>query len=255
MTADPKTADPSPAQLAARIDHTLLKPEARPADIDRLTAEALEHGFASVCVNPVFAQRAAQALAGSKVKTCCVAGFPLGAGKPTVKAIEATAACKDGAREIDFVAHLPALLARDEQAAVIAFRELVAAVRGVSREVVVKVIVESAALMAGVSGDEGEARIAVACRAAVASGCDFIKTSTGFHPAGGATVEAVRLMKRHAEAAGGGLKVKASGGIRTYDDATAMLKAGADRLGCSAGVAIVAGGSEGAGNQADEGDY
>lgn len=223
--------------LAKRIDHTQLKAEATAADIDALTAEAREYGFASVCVNGAYVARVAEAMAGTDVKACGVVGFPLGAMKASIKAIEATAACKDGAAEIDFVAHLPLLLAKDEPAATDAFMQITTAARSVRPNVVVKVIIESAALMQGVDAAEAEARIAAACGAARSSGCDFVKTSTGFHPAGGATVEAVRLMNKHA----GPMKVKASGGIRSYEDAVRMIDAGADRLGCSAGVAIVKG--------------
>ena len=223
--------------IASRIDHTILKAEATPAQVDAVVAEALEHGFASVCVNGAFVSRVAQAVRGSAVKTCAVAGFPLGAGRSTVKAIEATSAVKDGADEVDFVAHLPFLLAKDLQAAKAEFTEIVRAARMANAEVVIKVIIESAALMQDVSDDEAEARIETACRAARESGCDFIKTSTGFHGAGGASEQAVALMKKHS----GGLYVKASGGIRSFDDATRMIDAGADRLGCSAGVAIVTG--------------
>jgi deoxyribose-phosphate aldolase len=164
-----------------------------------------------------------------------VVGFPLGAGKPTVQAIEATSCCKDGAEEIDFVAHLPLLLDRDVEGAKAQFMEIVKAARAVRKSVIVKVIIESALLMQDVSADEAEARIAAACQAAKESGCDFVKTSTGFHAAGGASTEAVSLMRRH----GDGLSVKASGGIKTYEDVRAMLDAGADRLGCSAGVKIL----------------
>lgn len=223
--------------LANRIDHTQLKAEATPADIDALIAEAREHGFASVCVNGAYIAHVAKGLAGTNVKTCGVVGFPLGAMKAMVKAIEATSACKDGATEIDFVANLPLLLAKDENATTEEFMQLTTAARSVRPEVVIKVIIESAALMQGVDAVEAEARIAAACGAARSSGCDFVKTSTGFHAAGGATVEAVRLMKKHA----GPMKVKASGGIRSYDDAMRMIDAGADRLGCSAGVAIIKG--------------
>ncbi|MEX0653108.1 MAG: deoxyribose-phosphate aldolase [Phycisphaeraceae bacterium] len=226
-----------PSAIAAAIDHTNLKPEATAADIDRLCDEALEYGFASVCVNGCYAAHVARRLAGSGVRPCVVAGFPLGAMKPMIKAIEATSACKDGALEIDFVAHLPHLLAEDAAAAEAAYLELTRAVRSVNPEVVVKVIIESAALMQDVDAATAERRIVAACRAAQGAGCDFVKTSTGFHPAGGATVEAVRLMKQHA----GAMQVKASGGIRTADDARAMLDAGAARLGCSAGVTIVQG--------------
>ncbi|MFA9477608.1 deoxyribose-phosphate aldolase [Phycisphaerales bacterium AB-hyl4] len=223
--------------LAATIDHTNLKPEATLADIDRLCDEALAHGFASVCVNGHYAAHVANRLKASPVKACVVVGFPLGAMKAMIKAIEATSACKEGAQEIDFVAHLPHLLAEDSQAAEREYLELTRAVRSVNPDVVVKLIIESAALMKDVDDETAERRIAVACRAAQNAGCDFVKTSTGFHPAGGATAEAVRLMKQHA----GPMQVKASGGIRNADDAHTMLNAGATRLGCSAGVAIVQG--------------
>jgi len=221
--------------IAGRIDHTILKPESTADDVRGIVAEALEHSFASVCVNGCFTTLVATALRDSDVKTCSVVGFPLGAGKPTVKAIEATAAVKDGADEIDFVAHLPNLLAADVAAAKAEFLEIARAARSVRSSVIIKVIIESAVLLRDVSADEGEARIEAACRAARESGIDFVKTSTGFHGAGGASVEAVELMKRH----GGGLYVKASGGIRTRADAANMLEAGADRLGCSASVAII----------------
>ncbi len=222
---------------APLIDHTILKPEATTADVQRLCAEAAEHGFASVCVNGCFVAGAREALSGTGVKTCAVAGFPLGAMKPTVKAIEAVSLVKDGADEVDFVAHLPHLMSGDGDAAREEYLELVKGVRAVLPGVVVKVIIESAALMKDVDAAVAEMRVATACLAAMEAGCDFVKTSTGFHPAGGATVEAVALMKKHA----GALTVKASGGIRTADDAKRMVDAGADRLGCSAGVAIVSG--------------
>ena len=224
--------------LAGRIDHTVLKPEATWDEIGQVVAEAVDYGFASVCVHGVYVARVAEALEGRDVKTCAVVGVPLGAGKPVVKAMEAVAAVKDGAREIDFVAHLPYLLEQDVASAAGEFAEIVRAAKTVESSVVVKVIIESALLLAGVSPADGERRIGTACRAARDAGCDFVKTSSGFHPAGGASVQAVRLMVKHA----GGLAVKAAGGIRTYDDAMRMLDTGADRLGCSASVAIVTGG-------------
>ena len=223
--------------IAAQIDHTILKAEATPAQVDRVIDEALEHGFASVCVNGCYIKHVSGRLAGSSVKACAVAGFPLGAMKPMVKAIEATSLVKDGADEVDFVAHLPTLLVADVEAARAEFAELVKAARSVLPGVVVKVIIESAALMQDADDATAEKRIAAACEAARASGCDFVKTSTGFHGAGGASIAAVKLMKKHA----GPLKVKASGGIRSLDDAKAMIDAGADRLGCSSGVAIAQG--------------
>jgi deoxyribose-phosphate aldolase len=221
--------------IAGRIDHTILSAEAARPRVHKVVAEALERGFAAVCVNGVYVQDVATALRGSHVKTCAVVGFPLGANKATIKAIEATAAVKDGADEIDFVAHLPYLLERNPPAIKAEFFEIVRAARAVKPAVIVKAIVETAVLMKDVGAAEAEARIETACRAARETGCDFVKTSTGFHPAGGATAEAVCLLKKHS----GGLYVKASGGIRTYEDAIAMLDAGADRLGCSASVAIV----------------
>ncbi len=227
--------------IASKIDHTNLKAEARRPQIHRLVSEAQEYGFASVCVNGVFVADCAKALANSSVKTCAVAGFPLGAMKATHKAIEATGLVKDGAQEIDVVAHLPNLIRKDVAAIKDELMEVVKAVRAANPQVIVKVIVESACLMQEVDDAEAEARIAAACQAVRESGCDFIKTSTGFHSAGGATVEAVRLMKKHSQ----GIYVKAAGGIRTADDAQRMIDAGADRLGCSAGVAIVTGQSAG----------
>lgn len=222
--------------LASRIDHTLLKPEATGRDIHRLVAEATEHAFAAVCVNGAFVAPVAKQLRGTAVRTCGVVSFPLGAGKPTIKAIEATAAVKDGADEIDVVAHLPALLRADHGATKAELIEIVRAARATNPRVVIKAIIESALLLADVSATEGERRIEAACRAARESGCDFVKTSTGFHPAGGATIKAVQLLKKHS----GGLYVKAAGGIRSYDDARSMIDAGADRIGCSASIAIAA---------------
>ena len=223
-----------PDQLAGRIDHTLLKPDATADDVRRVTAEAVEHGFAAVCVSPCFVAQVAGDLRGTGVLTCTVASFPAGTSKSTVKAIESTVAAKDGADEVDMVAHLPYLARHDFAAAKAEMLEVVKACRAVRPNVVVKVIVESAYLLS--LGDEaGERAIAIACRAVRESGADFIKTSTGFHPAGGASLRAVELMRKYGE----GIRVKASGGIRDLPTARALLAAGADRLGLSASVAIV----------------
>lgn len=222
------------SELASRIDHSLLSPQATEDDIDRIIAEAIAHRFAAVCVAPVFVRRVSRGLAGSGVRRCSMIGFPHGTSKPTLKAIEATAAVKDGADEIDVVAHLPNLVAGDVDAAKAELSEIVRGARAVRREVVIKVIVESALLMSENPGRE-EAVIAAACRAVRESGGDFIKTSTGYHPAGGASVEAVQLMKSHGEA----LQIKASGGIRDLATAMALLEAGADRLGMSASVSVI----------------
>ena len=220
--------------LAGKIDHTILKPEATAADVRRVTAEAIEHRFAAVCVSPCFVAQVAADLRGSGVLTCTVSSFPAGTGKATVKAIESTVAVKDGAQEVDVVAHLPYLARHDLDAAKAELLEVVKACRAVRPDVVVKVIVESAYLMS-LGEEAGERAIAVACQAVRESGADFIKTSTGFHPAGGASVRAVELMRKHAN----GIRIKASGGIRDLSTARAMLAAGADRLGLSASVAIV----------------
>lgn len=214
-------------ELAATIDHTILKPEATAADIDRLCAEAVTHGFIAVCVNPIWVARCADRLKGSGVLVASVIGFPLGASRADTKVDETRRAIDDGAVEIDMVVRLGDVIAgnvsvvRDDIAAV------ATEVHSASREHELKVILETAAL--------SEAQIIAACKASVEGGADFVKTSTGFHPSGGASVEAVRLLKRHAAP----LKVKASGGIRDLAGALAMIEAGADRLGCSAGVKIL----------------
>ena len=220
-------------ELASRIDHTILAPEATGADVHRVATEAMQLGCATVCVAPVWVGRVATMLRGQPVATgvCTVVCFPHGTSKATVKAIEATSSIKDGADEIDVVAHLPNLLARNLDAAKAELLEIVRAARATRRDVVIKVIVESALLFKAL-GEEG---LALACRAVRESGCDFVKTSTGFHPAGGATVETVKALKRHAE----GLGVKAAGGLRDLATARAMLDAGADRLGMSATVDVL----------------
>ena len=224
----------TPTELARRIDHTILKPEATAPEVHKVVAEAIQHQFASVCVAPAWVAKVSSMLRGSGVPCCTVIGFPHGTSKPTVKAIEATSAVKDGAQEIDLVAFLPFLLNHDFDAAKAEFMEIVRAARATRAQTVVKVIVESAQLMK-LGPEKGERAIEIACRAVRESGCDFIKTSTGFHPAGGASIEAVRLMRKY----GDGIQVKASGGIRDLATARAMLEAGADRLGLSASVAIV----------------
>ena len=225
------------AELASKIDHSILKPEAGSAEVHRVATEAMQLGCASVCVAPVWVGRVATMLKGQPVPTavCAVVGFPHGTSKPTVKAIEATSTIKDGADEIDVVAHLPHLLALNFDAAKAELLEIVRAARSTRRDVVIKVIVESALLFKVLGPERGAAALATACRAVRESGCDFIKTSTGFHPAGGATVETVALLKQHAE----GLGVKAAGGIRNLATARAMLDAGADRLGMSATVEVL----------------
>ncbi|MEB4208573.1 deoxyribose-phosphate aldolase [Mycobacterium sp. 94-17] len=211
---------PSRAQLAAFVDHTLLKPEATEADVTALVGEAVELGVYAVCVSPPMVPVAVRAGAG--VRVASVAGFPSGKHLPAVKAHEAALAVASGACEVDMVIDVGAALA----GAIDAVRCDVRAVRDAIGGAVLKVIVESAALLALAD----ERTLAQVCSAAEDGGADFVKTSTGFHPAGGASVHAVTLM---AETVGGRLGVKASGGIRTAADALAMLGAGATRLGLS----------------------
>lgn len=215
------------AEVAALVDHTLLKPEATDADVTALVREAAELGVYSVCVSPSMVAVAA-GVASPAQRLCAVVGFPSGKHLSVIKAEEARRAVADGAAEIDMVIDVGAAVAGD-YAAVSAD---VAAVRAaIGDQAVLKVIVESAALLRL----GGEQALLDSCRAAADAGADFVKTSTGFHPAGGASVRAVELM------ATVGPQVKASGGIRTADDAIAMLTAGATRLGLSGTRAVLDG--------------
>jgi deoxyribose-phosphate aldolase len=214
-----------PSRLAPLIDHTLLKPDAQPDEIDRLCAEARKFGFAAVCVQPVYVNRAARALAGSGVKVATVVAFPHGASHPEAKAFEARRAVADGAAEVDMVANLALIRSGDTTA----LADEIAAVVEAARPALVKVILETAMF----TPEQNQA----AAQAAVRGGAAFVKTSTGYGP-GGATVADVALLR---QAVGPSVGVKASGGIRTREQAEAMLAAGANRLGCSASVAIVSG--------------
>lgn len=217
--------------LARIIDHTLLKPDATAAQIEQLCREALQYGFAAVCVNPTWVPLAARLLQGSDVKVCTVVGFPLGATSTAAKVAEARAAIAAGAREIDMVINIGALKSglydqvRDDIRAV---------VEAAHPTATVKVILETALLT--------DAEKVQACRLAREAGADFVKTSTGFGP-GGATVHDVALLRREV---GPAMGVKASGGIRDRATALAMVQAGANRIGASASVAIVTGGAGGA---------
>jgi len=205
------------------IDHTLLKPETGAADVARLCEEANELGVFAVCVSPPYVELAAQ-MTSERVSVATVCGFPSGAHLREVKALEADLAVADGADEVDMVVNLGLVKAGNYSGT----EDEVRAVVEAAGDALVKVIIESAALT-----DE---EIVSTCRAAVAGGASFVKTSTGFHPAGGASREAVALMRA---TVGPDIGVKASGGIRTADQATAMVTAGASRLGCSASAAIL----------------
>ncbi|OBF98817.1 deoxyribose-phosphate aldolase [Mycobacterium sp. 852014-52450_SCH5900713] len=219
---------PTRSQLAAMVDHTLLKPEATEADVAALVAEAAELGVFAVCVSPSMVPAAVRADGG--VAVASVAGFPSGKHISAVKAHEAEQAVASGATEVDMVIDIGAALAGDIEAV----RADIAAVRAAVPGAVLKVIVESAVLLSG----PDERLLVEVCRAAEDAGADFVKTSTGFHPAGGASVRAVALMS---QTVGGRLGVKASGGIRDATAALAMLDAGATRLGLSGTRAVLDG--------------
>ena len=220
MTTDHLT----PESFAAVVDHTLLKPEATEHDITELTHEGIRLGVAAVCVNPIWVPTVSALLSGTKVKTCSVIGFPLGASTTQVVAAQAQSAIGAGAQEIDMVVPLgwvkSGLWSQVEQH--------LQAIRQATQNALLKVIVESAALT-----KEEIVRVAhMSCDI----GADYVKTSTGFHPSGGASLEAVKLLKATIPQ---GVGVKASGGIRTIDQAKAMLEAGATRLGLSATATII----------------
>ncbi len=221
------SADAPAEGIARMIDHTLLKPEATAQQIVQLCAEAREYRFASVCINPWYVRLAADLLSDvEEVEVCTVVGFPLGATLPEVKAYETLTAIADGATEIDMVINIGALKSRRFDAVARDIHAVVEAAHPAGA--IVKVIIEAALLT-------DEEKVA-ACLLAKQAGADFVKTSTGFGP-GGATVEDVALMRA---VVGDELGVKAAGGIRSYEAAQAMIAAGANRIGASAGVKIVA---------------
>lgn len=209
--------------ITDRIDHTILRADARTEEVRRYCSEALEHHFASVCVNTCHVTLAAELLRGSDVKVCCVVGFPLGAMSTRAKAYEAFTAVKEGAEEVDMVMNIGALKEGNERQVEEDIREVVAS----SGSAVVKVILETCLL----TKDE----IRRACEISVKAGAGFVKTSTGFST-GGATEDEVRLMR---ETVGDRAKVKASGGIRTYEQACRLIEAGADRIGAGNGLLLL----------------
>jgi len=209
--------------IAKYIDHTILKASASKADIELLCKEAKEYGFASVCVNSCWVPLCAGLLEGTDVKVCTVVGFPLGANLSAVKAFEADLAVKQGAREIDMVINIGAL----KSGLLDIVRSDIQAVRDACKGQILKVIIETSYLT-------DEEKITV-CKISAACGADFVKTSTGFSDKD-ATAEDVKLMLQAS-----GVKVKASGGIKTREDALKMIEAGASRIGTSSGVKIVNG--------------
>jgi deoxyribose-phosphate aldolase len=212
--------------VAPLIDHTLLKPDASQAEIEKLCREAKEFEFASVCVNPCWVKLASSMLQATRVKVCSVVGFPLGAAKKEVKAYETRRAILDGAREIDMVMNIGAMKSQDYKLVEADMREVK---ETCGRAVITKVILETALL-----SDPEKIK---ACEIARQARLDFVKTSTGFGP-GGATVDDVRLMR---SVVGEGMGVKAAGGIRDAETAARLIEAGATRIGASASVKIVGG--------------
>lgn len=211
-------------EIAKYIDHTLLKPEATKEQIEKLCNEAKQYNFASVCVNPTWVKLASDILKGTDVKVCTVIGFPLGANTPETKAFEAVNAVTNGAEEIDMVMNIGALKSGDTE---LVQKDIEAVVNAVKDKALVKVIIETSLLT--------EDEKVTACQLSVQAGAHYVKTSTGFST-GGATVEDVALMRK---TVGPNVGVKASGGVRTAEDAKVMIEAGASRIGASSGTAIV----------------
>lgn len=213
--------------IASMIDHTLLKANATRGEIEKLAEEAKQYSFASVCVNPVWVKTAAESLKNTpEVKVCTVIGFPLGAATSATKAFETKNAIDNGATEVDMVINIGAL--KDHQDELVE-QDIHAVVEAAKGKALTKVIIETCLLT-----DEEKER---ACKLAVKAGADYVKTSTGFST-GGATVEDIRLMRK---TVGPEIGVKASGGVRSREDALAMIEAGATRIGASSGIAIVKG--------------
>lgn len=211
-------------EMAKMIDHTLLKAEATAEAVKKLCQEAADNNFASVCINPSYVKLAAQQLAASDVDVCTVIGFPLGATPWQTKAFATQQAVKDGAAEVDMVINVGALKSGEVE---LVEQEIKEVVNAAGADVIVKVIIETCYLT--------DAEKVVACKAAKTAGAHFVKTSTGFGT-GGATEADIKLMR---DAVGPKMGVKASGGVRSYDDAMTMINAGATRIGASAGIKII----------------
>jgi len=212
--------------IAKYIDHTLLKPESTKDQITKICEEAKQYNFASVCINPTWVSYASELLKGTDVKVCTVIGFPLGATTSEVKAFETAQAIQNGATEVDMVINIGALKSGDFE---LVKKDIQAVVSAAKDKALVKVIIETSLLT-----DEEKVK---ACQLSVEAGADFVKTSTGFST-GGATVSDIKLMR---ETVGPNIGVKASGGVRSAEDAKAMIDAGATRIGASSGVLIVQG--------------
>jgi len=210
--------------MAKAIDHTVLKPDAKQTDLEVLAQEAMTYGFAAVCVNSCHVKLLYSILKGSHVHVCSVVGFPLGAMHPKAKAFEAETAIEDGAGELDMVLNIGALKSGDFKTAQTDIQEVR---RAAGSDIILKVIIETCLLT--------EKEKMLACKIAMSANADFVKTSTGFS-SGGATIEDVRFLK---QTVGDTMQVKASGGIKDWDTAAAMISAGAVRIGTSSGVTIL----------------
>jgi len=232
MSTEQNNAEYPPASLAAYIDHTLLKKDATLEDVRKICDEAKKYKFAGVCVNPCYIRFVAEQLEGYPVIPCCVIGFPFGAQTPEAKAAEAKDAVLNGARELDMVINLGAIKSKDWA---LVERDVKAVVDAADGKAGVKVILET-----GLLTDEEKVKACEICKLA---GASFVKTCTGFAD-GCATVEDIELMRK---TVGQDMGVKASGGVRTYETAVKMIKAGANRLGATAGIAIVSGPADNAG--------
>ena len=214
-------------KIARLIDHTLLKPAATTTDIRQLCKEAIDYDFWSVCVNPYYTSLAASILRNTKVKVCSVVGFPFGANTPEVKSFETKKALTDGAQEIDMVINLGALKSGDYELVRRDIRNVVKQGNILQTNPIVKVIIETGLL------DDKEK--AIACQVVKESGAHFVKTSTGINTRG-ATVKDIQFIRK---LVGSEFGVKASGGIRTYEDAVKLIDAGANRIGTSSGIPII----------------
>jgi deoxyribose-phosphate aldolase len=214
-------------ELARKFDHTNLQQDATESDITILCTEAAEHGFFAVCLNPCYVKLARDLLSDTSVNVCTVVGFPLGANITKTKQAEAEDALRNGADEIDVVMNVGLFKSSKTGEVEAELKQIVATIKSVGATKICKVIIETGLLSAK--------EIELACRIVNESGADFVKTSTGFSKAGGASIEALEVINRHR----GRLKVKAAGGIRNLDAALAVLRAGADRLGASQSVSIV----------------
>jgi deoxyribose-phosphate aldolase len=222
-----------PADLAGRLDATILKPEAMSSEVHRVATEAMQHGCRAVVAAPIWTARLAQMVQGSGVRVVSTIAFPFGTAKSTVKAIEATSTIKDGADEIEVVAHVPAIIALDVDTARAELMEVVRAARATRKDVLIRVITEFELLME-LPPESREPAVEVACRAIRESGCDGVITGTGYHPAGAASAESIALVKKY----GQGLTLKAAL-MDDVESAQGALASGADIIGSEAAAQLL----------------